>query len=926
MNLEQRIRAIFRESWYLKNNPDVLNDGVDAWEHFWRFGIQEGRSPNPLFDLNHLPGSYRTLVEKANIKDYLLHLHRQVPPIALFDIEWYLSQTKVNLRQQSVFEHYLLIGADQGFEPCPLFVSSAFRSEDDSLTPLETYLADRHRWNDSIGPYFSGDRYLTQNADVQEAQVNPLLHFFDSGQVADRFSNSLFEGKFVGKYLPEANTYSDVVAALRSQRAITPAQITPDPLARQLLEHALASDEHLKATWRTIADNAHEGSDPFDQYLSRRARDITLPVVEDPKVSVIVPTFNDAQMTLSCLEALAESSIVDSCQIIVVDDGSDPAITFPLTEVKNLTMVKLKKNSGYSAAVTVGVEAALGEYIFLHNNDAQVLPTTLEVLANQLADPSIGGIGCLVLDSNYRIQEAGCGLLKSGFATQYGNGESMSNPFFRYSRDVDYCSAVALMLRRTEWDGVGGYSEEYSPAYYEDADLSCKISEQGMRIRYCASALVLHSEGSSHGYGLHGGKAFQFRNRRKFAKKWSQRLLNCPDASDFYKSPRTHVTSHSRSQREVIIVDSMIPDPTVDSGSVRMSEIVLELNQANNQIQFVGENSNDRSLWSWQTSLDGICWHQGPQSLNDALEITRSEEPLIIISRPDVYARAISKVLEHRPRAWVAYDSVDSHELRLLQERDFESNGEDSNGTSITDRLARDTRTERMAVHSADCVISVSQTDTSHFKSYAPDQTFFEISNIHRVQPPPAREGRRDVVFVGGYRHTPNVSAALFAAHEVMPLVWRSQPASRLILAGSFPPEELRSLRSERILVPGWLEDLSSVYQTAAVSIAPLQFGAGVKGKVGEAMALGIPVVATPIAVDGMHTSDGLNVLVADSGEEFAEAVVKLMFDEELWQQVSEGGRALIEEHFSPRQAKSEIQRLIDSYDAYRSSSERLQR
>ena len=91
-------------------------------------------------------------------------------------------------------------------------------------------------------------------------------------------------------------------------------------------------------------------------------------------------------------------------------------------------------------------------------------------------------------------------------------------------------------------------------------------------------------------------------------------------------------------------------------------------------------------------------------------------------------------------------------------------------------------------------------------------------------------------------------------------------------------------------------------------------------------MALGIPVVATPIAVDGMHTSDGLNVLVADSGEEFAEAVVKLMFDEELWQQVSEGGRALIEEHFSPRQAKSEIQRLIDSYDAYRSSSERLQR
>ena len=167
-------------------------------------------------------------------------------------------------------------------------------------------------------------------------------------------------------------------------------------------------------------------------------------------------------------------------------------------------------------------------------------------------------------------------------------------------------------------------------------------------------------------------------------------------------------------------------------------------------------------------------------------------------------------------------------------------------------------------------------------------------------------------MFVGGFRHPPNVDAVQWFVNDVFPLIRSRLPAVRFHCIGSDVPAAIAALaREPGVEIHGYVADLAPYLDGARIAVAPLRFGAGVKGKINLSMAHGQPVVATACAIEGMHLHDGDNVLVADDAAGFADAVVRLYHDAALWQRLADNGRINLQQHFSLDAGRDVVRRVL---------------
>jgi glycosyltransferase involved in cell wall biosynthesis len=173
---------------------------------------------------------------------------------------------------------------------------------------------------------------------------------------------------------------------------------------------------------------------------------------------------------------------------------------------------------------------------------------------------------------------------------------------------------------------------------------------------------------------------------------------------------------------------------------------------------------------------------------------------------------------------------------------------------------------------------------------------------------------------VGSFDHHPNRDAAMWLAEDIWPIVRTKCPDAVLDIVGSKPPAEILELAGDGVDVRGWVADLEPIYRTTRVALAPLRFGAGVKGKVGESLSAGVPVVGTSLAFEGMHLRDGVEVLVGTGAQELASHIIGLLSDDVLWHRLSEAGRAAISAQFGPQVARAALRRLLAHAAAYSGS------
>jgi glycosyltransferase involved in cell wall biosynthesis len=375
------------------------------------------------------------------------------------------------------------------------------------------------------------------------------------------------------------------------------------------------------------------------------------------------------------------------------------------------------------------------------------------------------------------------------------------------------------------------------------------------------------------------------------------------------------------------MLGKIAPPADRDAGSLRQLRLIELLRADGHDVALVARDGAEPGQHEAALALEGLGVEVTLGDPERSLPAQRAGRPALDLEallrrvRPDVIWLSFFDVAETylpllrrwAPGARLVVDTVDVHWVR--EARAAETAGD----PALADAAIRTRDREAAAYGAADGLIAVSADDAAHLRALAPGVPVEVISIVHAPEPDgPGPEARDGALFVGNFRHGPNVDAALFLVGDVWPRVRAVLPGARLTLAGGAPPPEVRALAGDGVEVTGWVPAMAPLLDAARVSVAPLRFGAGVKGKIGEALAHGLPVVTTTIGGEGMDLVDGEHALVADDPQGLADAIVALHRDDARWRALAAAGRASLETRLSPAVARAGLARLLAAHASLR--------
>ncbi len=649
---------------------------------------------------------------------------------------------------------------------------------------------------------------------------------------------------------------------------------------------------------------------------------ISMPECESPKVSLIIPLYAHAELTRACLASIREHTAHASYEVILVDDAADAGTKRLLDGVQGAKIIRNEENIGYIRSVNRGASVASGRWLVLFNNDTEVTRGwLLAMLACAESAEDVGLVTPKYVYPDGSLNEAGGIVWRDGTGANYGRGDAPDLFQYEYRRETDYGSAAALMVSAKLWKATGGFDERYLPMYYEDTDLCFEARERGMRVLYEPEAIIVHIEGATAGNDVESShKRHQERNRPKFVAKWRHRL----ESEQRRPAPtNVRIAANRHQGPHVLVIDHRVPMWDCDSGALRMLNIMRALMGLGAQVTFMPDNLSPTQPYTRILQRMGIEVLYGALNVNAELATIGPRLTAVILSRPQIASRWLDVVREYAPSATVAYDTVDLHWVREARRSSIgNSSGVPlaaDNGSldSIGPKAEALRQIELAMIRATDTTLVVSDSERTQVERDVPDAKVLVVPNIHEVEqyvmPPEERSG---ILFVGGFEHLPNVDAAVRLVREVMPAIWRKVGDVQVTIVGPHAPPEVQGLASPLVDVAGWVENLQPLLEGSRLMVAPLRYGAGMKGKITQALAAGLPVVTTSIGAEGLKGHDEECLLVADDPQGLAAHAIRAWRDEELWRRLSRAGQELIAERCSTEVVSERLSQLLDGVEA----------
>jgi len=652
-------------------------------------------------------------------------------------------------------------------------------------------------------------------------------------------------------------------------------------------------------------------SDKFEKFMADGGR-LPLPHASLPKVSVILVLWNQAELTFSCLDTLAREFDV-AIEIIIVDNASSDHTGALLERLNGAHIIRNDTNIGFVRAVNQGVNAARGEHILLLNNDAMLRPKSLAAAVETIeSEPNTGAVGGRIVLPNGRLQEAGSIIWRDGSCLGYARDEHAESGKAMFRRDVDYCSGAFLLFRRDTFQALGGFDEAFAPAYYEETDFCLRLWESGFRVVFDPRVVIDHFEfGSSE--KSEDALALQSRNREIFLSKHAETLRRHLPASP---TEILRARTHQQGQRRLLVIDDRVPLESLGSGFPRARRLVHDAVSCGYFVTFYPlqfPHEEWSATYSCLPPTVEVAMGLGESGLEAFLTNRRNYYDVLLISRPH-NMRALVKLRRQRPNLFaglrIIYDAEALFSLRSAMEARL------LNDKAALALAENELKAELALTNAADEVIAVSEYEAEQFRAYAGRKIHIIGHALHPSPTSQPFDKRQGLLFVGALddEGSPNVDSLEWFVGEVLPcLQAQLGEAVGLDVVGRNKAPSIQRLRSGVVRLVGRVERLEPWYGRARVFIAPTRFAGGIPHKVHEAAAFGLPVVATSLLARQLGWQDGVEMLVADSPEDFAHQVARLHTDAALWTAIRTAALERVAQDCEPSTFQHRIRAVLDA-------------
>ncbi len=624
---------------------------------------------------------------------------------------------------------------------------------------------------------------------------------------------------------------------------------------------------------------------------------LAVPTFETPKVSIVIPVYNEFDYTYKCIKSIIENVKTVPYEIIIGDDESKDTTKKIKKIIKNIKVNINHSDHGFLMNCNRAAKLAEGEYIVFLNNDTLVKEEWLKSLVTLIeSDETIGLVGSKLVYPDGSLQEAGGIIWKDATGWNYGRGQNPDMPEYNYVRECDYISGASIMISKALWEEIGGFDERFKPAYCEDSDLAFEVRKRGYKVCYQPKSVVVHFEGVSNGTDLSAGlKKYQVENNIKFKEKWKNEL------EGHYESGQKPFCARERNygKKVVLFIDHYVPTYDKDAGSKTTFQYIKMFLSKGYVVKFIGDNYAQMEPYTTTLQQMGVEVLYGPwymEHIFEWIEDNKESISFVYLNRPHISIKYID-FFKNRTDIKVIYYGHDLHFLRTQREAELTGNKElmkeaehwKSTELGLMRKAAISyypSVIEENAIHEIDESIPVKAITAYVFDKFIENYQY-------------DGEQRNGILFVGGFSHGPNVDAVKWFVEEIYSKV-REKKDIPFIIVGSNAPEEIKALHGNGIIFKGFVsdEELTELYRTSRMVVVPLRYGAGVKGKVVEAIYNGAPIVTTGVGAEGIVGVE--NVLsVKDDPTEFAEEILTLYDDMEKLATMGNATQKFIKENFS---------------------------
>lgn len=603
---------------------------------------------------------------------------------------------------------------------------------------------------------------------------------------------------------------------------------------------------------------------------------------DNPKVTIVIPSYNKPYYTLACLESLCKTDMIKDCEVIVVNDCStDNTIKVLQEYVEGIVVINNETNRGFVQSCNVGANLSNSPYIMFLNNDTIVLKRTVSELYNIIhKKDNVGAVGGMIIMSNGLLQEAGCIVLKEGGCFGYGRNDDPFKAEYNYCREVDFCSGALLMTKNCLWKEVKGFDTIYSPGYCEEVDYCLTLKSMGYKIIYQPLSKIYHFESSTF---ANESLKLQQVNQKKFFNKWQKLLQTFPSTKDDIYRIRSTNTN-----KRLLYIDDMVPDPKKGQGYPRSYDILKYIASLGFQITVYTtcqDTDTDEHLLSelQQLSIEII---RNNLDFKEFITSRRNLYDIAFISRPHNAEKYLAYIKSNN-NAKIIYDAEAIYANReLLQEEIIE-------GAKLSDEVKYKRRAKELAItKSADVICVVSDYEKSFFDQYNIPKTKI-LGHKHTVEfTEKSYDDRKDILFVGAIasesKDNPNYDSIMYFIKNIWHKVSNNLKFNLLVVGYNKSPKLQQLNNNNNIRVIGSVDKLDAYYNNCRLFIAPTRFAAGIPHKVTNAAAYGLPSVLSPLLAKQLGWLNNRECLVGEDDDDFVDKICAMYTNKNIWLNIRE--------------------------------------